>query len=212
MSSRLNFLNTSAASAAEFLFLRVTMQKMQLDLQIFHLLNNLAGQSSFLDGSIVFLAKYLAYILILFFGVLVFLSDYTKRKKWEVLIVAGAASVIARYGVTELIRFFYHRPRPFLAFPDIHKLLNESSWSFPSGHATFFFALSTAVYLYNKKWGAFFFIATILMTFSRVAAGIHYPSDIVGGAVVGVMVAYATFYAAQKVAKYYNDSTGLPPL
>mgnify|MGYP001558745976 FL=1 len=76
----------------------------------------------------------------------------------------------------------------------MHQLLTESSWSFPSGHATFFFALATAVYFYNKKWGIGFFIATIFITVSRVIAGIHYPSDIIGGAFIGILVAYATYY------------------
>ena len=52
--------------------------------------------------------------------------------------------------------------------------------------------MATAVYLYNKKWGIGFFIATILITMSRVIAGVHYPSDILDGAAIGILVAYAT--------------------
>lgn len=170
---------------------------MALDTQIFYLLNNLAGQSRTFDAVVVFLASYLPYLLIVLFLALVFFWHYPKWEKWELLLVVGISSVIARFGVTELIRFFYHRPRPFLVLP-VHQLLTDSAWSFPSGHATFFFALSTAVYLYNKKWGIGFFIATIFITVSRVIAGIHYPSDIVGGACIGIVVAYATFYFARR--------------
>jgi undecaprenyl-diphosphatase len=172
---------------------------MQLDVQLFHLLNNLAGQSRFLDGTFVFLAEYLPYVLIVVLLALVFFSQYPNRKKLEILLVAGVSGVIARFGVTELIRFFYPRPRPFITLPEIHRLLTENSWSFPSGHATFFFALSTAVYLYNKKWGVFFFAATILMTISRVIAGVHYPSDVLGGAIIGILVAYVTYWLATRI-------------
>lgn len=172
---------------------------MNLDTQLFYLLNNVAGQSPLLDGVIVFFASYLAYLLVGIFLVLVFFSHYSKRQKWGLLIVAGAASIISRFGVTELIRLFYHRPRPFLALPDVHNLFIDTAWSFPSGHATFFFALSTAVYLYNKKWGLWFFLATILITVSRVIAGVHYPSDILGGALIGIVVAYTTFHLVRRV-------------
>ncbi len=171
---------------------------MALDTQLLYLLNNLTGQSPVFDGIVVFLASYLPYLLIVLFLALVVFSQYSKLEKWELLLVVGISGVIARFGVTELIRFFYHRPRPFLTLP-VHQLLPESSWSFPSGHATFFFAMATAVYLYNKKWGIAFFIATILITMSRVIAGIHYPSDIVGGAAIGIIIAYATFYIARRI-------------
>lgn len=169
---------------------------MALDTQVFLLLNNLAGQSAAFDGTVVFFASYLPYLLVVLLPTLVFFSQYSKREKWEMLLVVGVSALVARFGVTELIRLFIHRPRPFLTL-QVHQLLTDSSWSFPSGHSTFFFALSTAVYLYNKKWGVWFFIATLFITVSRVIAGIHYPSDIIGGAIIGSAVAYVVFSIAR---------------
>lgn len=180
---------------------------MALDTQLFYLLNGLAGRSPVLDGVIVFCASYLAYILVALFLALVFFSHYAKRQKWELLIVAGMSSLIARFGAAELIRFFYHRPRPFLDLPNVHQLLTNSTYAFPSGHATFFFALATVVYLYNRKLGIWFFFATILITTSRVIAGVHYPSDIIGGAFIGIAVAYAAFYLARKIAPKTDIAT-----
>ncbi|MCR4276338.1 MAG: phosphatase PAP2 family protein [Candidatus Parcubacteria bacterium] len=170
-----------------------------LDTQLFYALNSLAGQSPLLDGVIVFFATYLAYLLILLFLAFAFFRHSPKREKWELLLVAGASAIIARFGVAELIRFFYHHPRPFAELPGVHALFTDNAWSFPSGHATFFFALSTAVYLYNKKWGIGFFVAAILVTAGRVAAGVHYPSDILGGALIGIIVACAVYAVACKV-------------
>ncbi|MDP2655490.1 MAG: phosphatase PAP2 family protein [bacterium] len=175
---------------------------MSLDTQLFYLLNNLAGQSQLFDDVIVFLASYLAYVLIIVFLALVFFSHYQRREKLQILFITGISVIVARFGIAELIRLFYHRPRPFSVLDNVQQLLTSNEWSFPSGHATFFFALSTAVYLYNKKWGIGFFTATILMTISRVIAGIHYPSDIIGGAVIGIAVAYLTF----RVASYFSSS------
>ena len=171
--------------------------QMNMDVQLFYFLHQFAGQSRVTDGIIVFFASYLAYILIALFLGFVFFSSRARWEKIELLGIAGASTVIARFGATEIIRFFYHRPRPFLSLP-IHPLFTDTSWSFPSGHATFFFALSTVVYLYNKKWGIWFFVATICITVGRVIAGVHYPSDILAGALIGGLFAYIIHFFVQK--------------
>ena len=170
------------------------------DTQLFLLLNGLAGKSPLFDGFVVFCASYLAYVLIALLLALVFFSAYSRYRKLEILVAAATASIIARLGITELIRVFYHRLRPFLVLPT-HQLITDSAWSFPSGHATFFFALATALYLYNKKWGTGFFVGAILITLARVIAGVHYPSDILGGALIGILVGYGTVYFLRKITQ-----------
>ena len=102
-----------------------------------YLLNSIAGQSRFLDGIIVFLASYLAYLLPVMLLAFVFFFAVFKTRKMGNIFVAAISSIIARAGITELIRSFYHRLRPFVDLP-VHQLLMDSAWSFPSGHATFF--------------------------------------------------------------------------
>ena len=170
---------------------------MSLDTQLLFFFNNLAGQSSLVDSAIVFLATYLAYILIILFLGLLFFSAYQRREKIEILLVTGLSALVARFGITEVIRFFIHRPRPFVTF-NLHPLVAESSYSFPSGHAMFFFAMATAIYLYHKKWGTAFFIGAALICAARIAAGVHYPSDILGGAIIGATTAYFIYFFTQK--------------
>lgn len=175
---------------------------MALDVQLFHILNGLTGLSPILDRLIVFCASGLAYLVPLTFLALFISSASAQREKLEIFFVAVASVVVARLGITELIRFFYHRPRPFSVL-ETNQLLADPAWSFPSGHATFFFALATAIYLYNKKWGIGFFVAAAVITVSRVIAGVHYPSDIAGGAIIGAIVAYLVFTAARRLKKSY---------
>jgi len=164
-----------------------------LDYSIFQQINKLAGKWVILDALGIFFAKYFGYFLI-FFLLLFLLRNF--KKYWPMVIKGFLAAILARLGFAELIRFFWNRPRPFIG-NHINLLLSHSaSSSFPSGHAAFFFALSTVVLLYNKKvyplpkfwWGAglLFFLASFLISISRVFVGIHWPSDILAGAAIGI--------------------------
>lgn len=176
---------------------------MPLDIKLFYFFNNFAGTSEIFDTLIVFLAAYLQYFLVAAFLLLLYFSAYSRREKIYIFGVAATSMIVARLGITEIIRFFYHRPRPFLML-QVNKLLSsgwiyfDKEWSFPSGHSAFFFAMATAIYLYNKKWGIWFFIAAFLMNISRIVAGVHYPSDILGGMIIGVLTGYLIFYCAEK--------------
>lgn len=98
------------------------------------------------------------------------------------------AGVIARGVFVEIIRYFYHRPRPYIV-QNIQPLLDETSWSFPSGHAAFMFAVATIVFIKNRTLGVVMYVLAIATGISRVMAHVHWISDIIGGAVLGILVA-----------------------
>jgi len=156
-----------------------------IDYFIFEKINSLAGKWFLLDALAIFFAKFFDYVLV--FLIFLFLVRNFKKHWWPVTKIA-LAGILARLGFTEIIRFFYKRPRPFVDYK-VNQLLSHASSdpSFPSGHAAFYFAVSTIVYSYNKKAGYLFFVASFLISFSRVFCGIHWPSDIFGGAILGVI-------------------------
>lgn len=170
---------------------------MYFDLKFFYLLNNLAGENSVFDYFIIFLANYFQYFLIIAFISLLFFLTYPRRQKIKIILIVFASMIVARFGIVDLIRFFYHRPRPFIDH-SVNQLISNNNFSFPSGHAALFFALAMAVYFFNKKWGFWFFAAAFLMGLSRIIAGVHYPSDVVAGAVIGILTSYAVFLIALK--------------
>jgi undecaprenyl-diphosphatase len=91
--------------------------------------------------------------------------------------------------LTEIVRFFYHSPRPFSVLGFV-PLISEVGWSFPSGHMAWFFALSLVVWYLNRTWGWWFFALSVLMGVARIYVGVHWPLDIVAGAVVGLASAW----------------------
>ncbi|MEO8637415.1 MAG: phosphatase PAP2 family protein [Candidatus Taylorbacteria bacterium] len=172
-----------------------------LDTSAFFLLHNFAGIAGWGDLLITFLAVYLPFILPIVFLVLLFRSGYSRREKTRIACVAFFSALVSSFIIATLIHTFYFHPRPFISY-GLEPLFLETSNSFPSLHATFFFAFSTAIYFYNKKWGISLFFVTLLMTIARVMAGVHYPSDILGGFAIGVVVAYLSVkYLVPKIRK-----------
>jgi undecaprenyl-diphosphatase len=169
---------------------------MNFDYLFFQKINSLAGQRPILDKIGIFFAEHLPYLIGA--GVAAFVIYWiVKNKNWKVLWQALAALVLSRGIITEGIRFFWHRPRPFI-FHSVNLLLNhDNSGSFPSGHMTFLFALAAAVYFYNKKIGWLLFVLSFLAGVARVFIGVHYPSDILGGIIIGIFSAWLIKKIAQ---------------
>ncbi len=146
-----------------------------------------SGRNFLLDDLGVFLAHYLPYLLVA--GFLYFSFQRKDRRERFLVFTEGALGVILSRGIiTEAIRFFYHHLRPFAAL-NFTPLIAESGYSFPSGHAAWFFALAMTVFYYNRKLGIWFFAFAAVNGVARVFVGVHWPLDILGGAVFGVLSA-----------------------
>jgi len=171
---------------------------MDIDFSLFQHINNLAGQYAWLDALMIFLSQYLGYVLV----AIVLLFLLLNYKKYLLMVVSGlTAAMAARLGVVELIRLFFPRARPFVE-NNVNLLVSEVQQpAFPSGHAAFFFALSTVVYFYNKKAGIVFFVASFLISVARVFVGLHWPLDIVAGALVGVSVGYSIIFLSRRLLR-----------
>jgi undecaprenyl-diphosphatase len=152
--------------------------------QLFTLTQN----NAFLNGATFFFARYLSFFLLL--GFLVFLLlEPGRRRRAFLFLEAILALLLSRGIITEGIRFFHEVQRPFEVWGAVPLVSEALGNSFPSGHAAFYFALATTLYFANKKWGLWFLLFAFLMGVARVAAGVHWPLDIVGGALIGIFSA-----------------------
>lgn len=176
----------------------------QFDTAIFYLLNSFSGVSRGGDAAIRFCAVYLLYVMIagatLFFAATLlprFRGLRTKNTKATLFIIYSA--FLARIAIAEPIRFLWHRDRPFEILAGVHQLVTHPNGaSFPSGHASLAFGIAAAVYFYYPRTSIFFFFAAISIGVARVAAGVHWPSDIVGGAVVGIATVLIVHFVLKK--------------
>lgn len=89
---------------------------------------------------------------------------------------------------TYFLKYLFMRPRPFVTHPDLIALVAPGDqWSFPSGHTLSSFAAAAALFFFHKKSGAAAFILAALIGFSRLYACVHYPSDVLGGLIIGII-------------------------
>jgi membrane-associated phospholipid phosphatase len=123
-------------------------------------------------------------------------DDETFRKA---CVIIGAAALSS--GVTLVLKYSVNRSRPFITYPDITKKSAAGSPSFPSGHTSGAFSLATSLTFSYPKWyiivPAYLWAGTV--AFSRMDLGVHYPSDVLAGAVIGAGTAWLTYYVNKRL-------------
>ena len=113
-----------------------------------------------------------------------------KNSFWHNAGVHLATSLLISHLVVQVCKRSLPRTRPYQVLPDVHtgpKLHQDAS--FPSGHSTAAFCAATVFSNILPELAVLFFIFALLVAVSRVYLGLHYPSDITAGAVLGVVSA-----------------------
>ena len=97
-----------------------------------------------------------------------------------------------------VMKNLFARPRPYNLDPSLsHRLAfgeMSTDFSFPSGHTLASFEAAMSVFLYHKKWGVATLSFAVLIGISRIFLLVHYPSDVLAGALFGILFAYAASY------------------
>jgi undecaprenyl-diphosphatase len=118
-----------------------------------------------------------------------------RRRAWRRAALAGMLSAGVALAIAKVISELVDRARPFVVEPHgVHLFTGHAADpGFPSDHATGAFAVAMAIYLRNRAWGTVALVAAAVLAVGRVAIGVHFPSDVLAGAVLGCGVALALF-------------------
>jgi len=162
------------------------------DSVLFHAINGLAGRSDALDALMIGSARYLPVVLAL---ALVGLWLSWRERNQRGAFLAGASALIA-LGIGQLVGKAFPRPRPYISH-SVNQLIPRSlDTSFPSDHAILGFSVAVLVWRYNRRAGAGLLVLALLLAIARVFVGAHYPSDVLGGAVLGALTSVALDFLA----------------
>ncbi|MBI5306255.1 phosphatase PAP2 family protein [Candidatus Wolfebacteria bacterium] len=157
-----------------------------MNLYLFNLIHDLSGRWWLSDFAAIFFAEYLGYFLILA-AIILILKEKNIRSRIYFFSFILFVSILSKGIIADIIKFFYHQPRPY-ALLDFKPLIEAdgANMSFPSGHAAFFFALALPIFFLNRKAGYWFFGGAVLMGIARIFTGVHWPADILVGALIGL--------------------------
>jgi undecaprenyl-diphosphatase len=135
----------------------------------------------------IFCARWLIFVFVVF---CVFLLVSNKPTYRHAVREAAWSALLALF-ITAVTQYFMQRPRPFLlpfdpTTPITALIPHPFNTSFPSGHTGTSIALASAIMFVNRRWGIAAFIVALIIAFARVMVGVHFPTDILGGIIVGI--------------------------
>ncbi|WNY28801.1 hypothetical protein MmiEs2_10090 [Methanimicrococcus stummii] len=157
----------------------------------------LAGGNSFLD----FAAVLLSYLGTFRAGAILLAIIFALKKETRPLIFILAVALLASSGTTGIIKDIVARPRPYvelgLGAADI--LIQVRPYvSFPSGHTATAFTTAAVAAYYFRKWAVPLFLAACIAGLARIYLLVHYPSDVIAGAAIGIAVAAIVIYVFER--------------
>jgi undecaprenyl-diphosphatase len=124
-------------------------------------------------------------------SIILIIFSKTRKTGVQVFLSIALAYIVANLILKNVVA----RVRPYDAYTYLIPLVNKPhDWSFPSGHTVNVFAAATAIFLCHKKTGVIALILAALVAFSRLYVGVHYPTDVLVGAVIGILFALLVHY------------------
>ena len=170
-----------------------------MELDILHFFSDLHG--TFFDRIVLFITHlgddgFIWILLSLFFLLM---------KKYRTAGISMALSLVLSYIVVNItVKNLVMRERPFVTDPALDNLVFEGSFSFPSGHASASFAAAVSLFMWHKKEGTAALVLAVLIAFSRIYVCVHYPTDVVAGALFGTAAALVSVAAVKYFFKRFG--------
>jgi undecaprenyl-diphosphatase len=166
-----------------------------VDWSILHTLNDFLAGHDGVEDTLLFYVNISEALFVATLVLVFLLANGERWRSWRRTTLAAALSAGLALAVGKVISELVDRARPFVVDPSgVHLFSGHvADPGFPSDHATGAFAVALAIYLRHRRWGSVALVAAAVLAIGRVALGVHFPSDVLAGAVLGCAAALLLF-------------------
>jgi undecaprenyl-diphosphatase len=181
-----------------------------LDRALFFLLNE-KGQNFFFDWFMPFMTNLHNFVYVLL-ALAVWIFWSRGKAGLVFLVFVGLTLTITDQFSSHVLKNWIGRIRPCQVLPAVHMLTDcNTSFSFPSSHAVNIFA---SAFFLARLWPKLFWLIygiAAVVGYSRIYIGIHYPGDVLGGAGIGILIAWPMYWLQEKVAARWKAARSPKP-
>ena len=143
----------------------------------------------------------------LLMGVLLFSFPRTRLLGGCMLISIAAGFLLGNVMLKNIVA----RQRPCWLDPSVELLVPvPKDFSFPSGHSLVSFEGAVCIFLFNRKWGIPALMLAVLTAFSRLYLFVHFPTDVLAGIVMGIVIAWSVVRTAKRQMEKTDRMSGKP--
>ncbi|MFE4814527.1 undecaprenyl-diphosphatase [Peribacillus simplex] len=183
----------------------------EMNSTLFRMINNLGKQYADLNPFFVFIAEYMIYFLVL--AVLMFL--FSRRNKNRVMVICAFITLVISELLAKIAGQFHSNNQPFAELPNVNRLVEKAvNNSFPSDHTIIFFSFCITFWLFKRGWGILWVILAVLVGISRIWVGVHYPADVLVGAIISIVSATIVYKIVLRLSliKKFLGNQGEPSI
>ena len=167
------------------------MNLSEINIELFRMFNDLGKEIIFLNPIMIFFAKYMKYFLL--FGIIMYW--FTRKRENRIMIISSMFAFVVAEVFGAIAGAIHSNNQPFVELNNVNQLIGHAiDNSFPSDHAIEFFSICITFLLFKKNLRYVWLAIAILVSISRVWVGVHYPADILVGAILGIIGAALCYW------------------
>ncbi len=169
----------------------------EININLFRMINDLGKQQTYLNPTLVFIAEYMVFLL----AIAVIIFWFTRINKNRMMVICGTITFVFSEIIGKVAGKIHSNNQPFAELSNVNKLIEKAvDNSFPSDHTILFFSFCVTFWIFSKKLGYLWVVLAFLVGISRVWVGVHYPADVIVGAIISTFSALIVYMVVPKLS------------